>query len=128
MYSELFGWVGIWLGFASGAVLGLFFRDEHWLGGYASWRRRLLRLGHIALIALGALNLLAAQSIPRLDFDAPGRGIAAGSFVLGGFLMPLACFLTAWRRGFYFAFIPAVALLLTGATVMLLAALRSLGR
>ena len=49
-------WIGVLAAFASGAVLGLFFHRADWLGGYGSWRRRLLRLGHIALVALGGVN------------------------------------------------------------------------
>ena len=44
-------------GFVSGAGMGLLAQDEHWLGGYASRTRRLVRLGHIALVALGSLNI-----------------------------------------------------------------------
>ena len=40
-------WIGIIAGMLSGAALGLFFHEESWLGGYGSWPRRLLRLGHI---------------------------------------------------------------------------------
>ena len=46
------GWLWIALGFASGAVLGLWFHKEQWLGGYASWMRRLYRLGHISFFGL----------------------------------------------------------------------------
>src|SRR5438093_781289 len=58
----IFGWSMILSGLLVGAGLGLFFHHENFLGGYASLRRRLLRLGHIALIALGALNVLYSYS------------------------------------------------------------------
>jgi hypothetical protein len=51
-------WVWILLGFVSGLFQGMFFHGEHWLGGYASWRRRMYRLAHISFFGLGALNLL----------------------------------------------------------------------
>ena len=35
-------------GVLSGMAMGLFFHQDGWLGGYGSFRRRLLRLGHIA--------------------------------------------------------------------------------
>jgi hypothetical protein len=56
------GWVLVLLGLASGLFLGLGFHLDHFLGGYTSLRRRLVRLGHIALVALGALNVLWALS------------------------------------------------------------------
>ncbi|HMQ14932.1 MAG TPA: hypothetical protein PKC49_03060, partial [Phycisphaerae bacterium] len=124
MANELVGWIGILAGFLSGAVLGLGFRGEAWLGGYASWPRRLLRLGHIALVALGALNLLVAHSLQRLTFDDAGRMLASGCFIFGGLAMPIACFLAAWRKGLYPAFFPPVAALIAGAVVMLLGACR----
>lgn len=41
-------WMAFLFGAPAGAVTGLLFHDEAWLGGYDSWRRRLMRLGHVA--------------------------------------------------------------------------------
>ena len=54
------GWIMILLGLFAGAVVGMFFHDDQWLGGYGSWRRRMLRLTHISLLGTGALNLAFA--------------------------------------------------------------------
>ena len=81
------GWWLILAGFASGAALGLFFHRESFLGGYGSFRRRMLRLGHIACAALGMLNLIVALS-PQ----------PSPLLVAGGVLMPAVCFLTAWKE------------------------------
>jgi hypothetical protein len=81
------GWSLILTGFAGGVALGLFFHRPDFLGGYGSFRRRMLRLGHIACAALGMLNLivsLSPQSSPLL--------------VAGGAMMPTVCFLTAWKE------------------------------
>ena len=43
------GWILILTAFLTGAGLGLSFHREDFWGGYASFRRRLVRLGHIAL-------------------------------------------------------------------------------
>jgi len=56
------GWTLMLSAFISGAVLGLFFHRDDFLGGYASFRRRILRLGHIALAALGMINVLYSLS------------------------------------------------------------------
>ena len=45
-------WIGFLLGCISGAVLGLFFHRAEWLGGYGSWRRRMLRLAHISFFGI----------------------------------------------------------------------------
>ena len=52
------GWWLILSAFLTGAAIGLGFHREQFLGGYGAFRRRLVRLGHIALAALGGLNVL----------------------------------------------------------------------
>ena len=95
------GWWLILAGFASGAALGLFFHRENFLGGYGSFRRRMLRLGHIACAALGMLNLIVASS-PQ----------PSPLLVAGGVMMPAGCFLTAWKEKCrHLFFIPVLTLL-----------------
>ena len=110
MIHWYFGWTAILLAFLSGGVIGVFFHDETFCGGYASFRRRMLRLGHIALAALGMINLLYSQS--SLPSEPTLRAsIASAGFLIGGAAMPLVCFLTSWRPGFKrLFFIPVVAL------------------
>jgi hypothetical protein len=94
-------WVGILLGLAGGAVLGLFFHGEEWLGGYGSWRRRLLRLGHVSLFGLAFLNLAFVATADRMGWragEAPGLEAASALFAAGAALMPAACGLAAWRK------------------------------
>lgn len=93
----LAGWVGMLGGVVSGAVIGLYFHDECWIGGYGSFRRRMVRLGHISFFGLGILNVLAGLMLLNSE---PARSY--GGFVVGGFVfsllaMPLCCFLTAWK-------------------------------
>ena len=115
------GWSLVLAAFLSGAWVGLFFHRDTFWGGYGSFRRRIVRLGHIALAELGILNVVFALS----PWPEPGEGIAwaaSACFVVGGLLMPLVCFLTGWRDGWrkWFAvpvasLILAVVLTLTGA-------------
>jgi hypothetical protein len=107
------GWLLVLAGFATGALIGLGFHHEHFLGGYTSFRRRMLRLGHIALAALGLLNVLFALS----PWPEPGSQAAAAAsiaFVIGGVTMPAACFLTAWRERFRHVFALPVTALFVG--------------
>ena len=53
----LFAWVWIICGLISGTAIGLCFHQQDWLGGYTSWRRRMVRLGHISFLGTGLLNL-----------------------------------------------------------------------
>ena len=54
-------WTGMLLGVVSGAVIGLCFAREDWMGGYSGWRRRLTRLGHISFFGLGFVNFFFAS-------------------------------------------------------------------
>jgi hypothetical protein len=93
------GWVGMAGGVISGALIGLFFQREDWMGGYASFRRRLARLGHIAFFGLGFLNILFALTTQGL-VESTWLAIASWSLVVGAAAMPVCCFLSAWRKGF----------------------------
>lgn len=103
----LAGWIGFLAGAVTGALMGLFFHREDWAGGYGSFPRRLMRLGHIACFGLGLINILFALTAANLP---PSPILRVGSLllVIGMITMPLNCFLTAWRKPFRHAFfIPA---------------------
>jgi hypothetical protein len=111
-------WIGICLGCAAGAVQGLFFHRETWLGGYNSWRRRMLRLGHISLAAIGLINL-------GLALTATALGIAASLvwparlLIIGAITMPLFCYLSAFRDFFrHLFFIPALSVIAATAMIV----------
>jgi hypothetical protein len=106
------GWWLLLLSFVTGAGMGLFFHREDFLGGYSSFRRRIVRLGHIALAALGMLNVLFSYSSWPLA-DTTAASVASLAFVVGGVAMPMVCFLTGWReRCRHLFFIPVLALLI----------------
>jgi hypothetical protein len=105
----LVGWVGMLGGVISGALIGLFFKREDWMGGYGSFRRRLTRLGHISFFGLGFLNILfglTTSGLPETDW----LTVASWSFVVGAAAMPVCCFLSAWKKGLAHLFpIPVIA-------------------
>jgi hypothetical protein len=101
------GWLSFFFGAASGALIGLKFHQEDWLGGYQSFQRRMVRLGHIAFFGLGLINILFALSAPAFGASEWTRW-ASWLLVVGAATMSANCFLTAWRRAFRHAFfIPA---------------------
>jgi hypothetical protein len=101
-------WIGFLLGCVAGAVTGLFFHDKDWLGGYGSWPRRMIRLGHISFFGIGLLNVAAGLTARALGLEAE-LGAASALFLLGAATMPLVCYLSAWRVTFrHLFFIPAV--------------------
>jgi hypothetical protein len=104
------GWWLILLAFVTGAVIGMCFHREDFMGGYASFQRRIVRLGHIALAALGMLNVLFSLS----PLPAAGTWQANASslaFIIGAVAMPTICFLTGWKaKCRHLFFIPVVSL------------------
>lgn len=92
------GWIGFLAGALSGAGLGVAFHREEWLGGFGSWRRRLLRLGHIACFGMGFLNVLFAVSVQARPLAAPWSQWASLGWLLALIAMPVCCALAAWRK------------------------------
>lgn len=108
------GWTSMVAGAVSGALIGLFFHRDQWLGGYGSLRRRMLRLGHIAFFGLGILNVLFALSLIVMPVPDVWSRIASAGFIVAVVMMPLCCFLTAWRTSFRHLFPVPVAGVLAG--------------
>lgn len=119
MDNEFFGWVWILVGLITGAILGLFFHRAEWMGGYDSFRRRLVRLGHISFIGLGAINILFAQTLDRVP--AASNTLIPHALILGAVTMPLACGLTAWQPGLKPVFVVPVTALIYGVATLCVA-------
>jgi hypothetical protein len=92
------GWMGMLAGVVSGAIVGLFFHREDWMGGYASYRRRLMRLGHISFFGIGLVNILFAATSAQLGLSTSFFRIASDALIVGAITMPACCFLSAWRK------------------------------
>jgi len=106
------GWTAMLGGAVSGVVMGLHFHREDWLGGYASFRRRLVRLGHISFFGIGFINLLFAFTLRAMPVPTPFAEFAAIGLALAAVTMPLTCFLAAWQPDFRELFpVPVVGLL-----------------
>ena len=104
-------WIGILFGCLAGAVQGMFFDREDWLGGYSSWKRRMLRLGHISFFGIAFINLAFAFSAIVLGLD-DRVGIPSVLFLVGAVCMPLVCYLSAIKAVFrHLFFIPAVSVI-----------------
>ena len=105
-------WVGMLLGAFSGAITGLFFYNTDFLGGYTSWRRRMVRLGHISFFGIGLLNLSFALSIRALEIAETPR-ISSLLLIVAAVTMPLTCYLSAIKPFFrHLFFIPASSVIL----------------
>ena len=97
------GWISILLGVLMGAGMGIFFQREDWLGGYGSWPRRMIRLGHVSFFGIGLLNIAFAATVKYLGWSRPAE-ICSQMLMVACALMPATCFAAAidrrWRHGF----------------------------
>jgi hypothetical protein len=114
------GWIGIFLGVLAGSFLGLFYYKDDWAGGYSSFRRRMLRLGHIALFGLGIINVLYGLTVESTDLVVPFSVIASVLLVVGAAMMPTCCYLTAWRKPFRHLFPIPVVCVAVGVVLLLI--------
>ena len=104
-------WIGIAAGLVSGSIQGLYFARDDWLGGYASWQRRMLRLGHISFFGIAFLNLAYANAVHLLGYAHPAA-LPSMLLVAGAVLMPAICYLAAWRKALrHLFFLPVLSLL-----------------
>ena len=113
-------WVWILLGFLSGSVLGLFFHRENWLGGYASFKRRLYRLAHISFFGLGVVNLLSVLTVQQLGTGWTRRSKRRSwVFVAGAITMPICCVIMAhFPKALLFFGVPVLSLIAGGALIL----------
>jgi hypothetical protein len=107
-------------GVVSGALIGLLFHRDDWMGGYASHRRRLTRLGHISFFGIGFLNLSFAATVAELHLHGPYLAPASWALLTGAITMPLCCFLCAWRKPLRHLFPVPVLAVTTGVVAVLL--------
>ena len=113
----LAGWVGILCGFIFGAITGLFFYKENWLGGYLSWKRRLLRLAHISFFGIAIINIFFFYTCNYLN--SKNAGITSALFVLASIAMPAVCILTSINQKFRHLFFIPVTSLIAGSTLLI---------
>ena len=123
----VFAWWWMACGCLSGAATGTVFHRENALGGYASWTRRLMRLGHIAFFGTGLLTLGFALSVrPVPETNATLVEAASMSLLAGAIAMPLTCYLAAWRKPMRHAFVLPVVGLMAGCVLTALCLTQSL--
>jgi hypothetical protein len=113
--NRTIGWISLAVGVATGLVMGLWSFDgpmatPAWLGEYGDTSRRLARLGHIAFIGLGLINILLAHELPQSSLGTRARGIASRHMNFGNIVLPVTLFAAAaWRPAKYAMAIPATA-------------------
>ncbi len=114
MSNELFGWISVLAGVALGLYMGAKFQREDWLGGYGAFSRRMVRLAHVALVAIGILNIQFAESTARLLLSPVLETAASLALMAAAVLMPACCLWIAGRRRHFGIFTVPVACLAVG--------------
>lgn len=106
-------WAGVFAGLIVAVPVGLKFNEDEWLGGYNSWTRRLLRLGHIACFGLAFLNFAYVATAKWLDIPPESLALPSILFVIAQATMPLTCFAAALQKPLRHLFVVPVVTLLT---------------
>lgn len=118
-WTILAGWSATLAGVVSGAIVGVFFHRDDFLGGYGSFRRRLFRLGHISFFGLGFTNILFGLTLYAFGWTGFLAAAASIALIASVATMPVCCYLAGWRKSFRHLFpIPVVGA--AGAIVLLL--------
>jgi len=117
-------WIGIVLGLVAGTVQGMFFHREDWLGGYAAWPRRMIRLAHVSFFGIAFINLAYALSVRFFDIEHPSAWPPL-LFIAGAVTMPVVCYLSAYRKPLRHLFFVPVLSLLAGAVIFCVGVLRA---
>jgi uncharacterized membrane protein YiaA len=98
--NRFVGWASLAVGVAVGLVMGLWsfdgpLRPPAWIGDYADTSRRLVRLGHIAFIGLGLIDILIERELARSALAPAARVVASWAMVMGNVLLPITLFAAA---------------------------------
>ena len=101
--NRVVGWASLAICVGVGLVMGLWSFDgpvqtPAWIGEYTDTSRRLIRLGHIAFIGLGLIDILIERELLRSSLGQAGRAIASWSMVIGNVLLPVTLFAAAIYR------------------------------
>ena len=101
--NRMVGWSSLATGVGVGLIMGLWSFDgpvppPAWIGDYTDTSRRLIRLGHIAFIGLGLIDILMERELARSALGQTGRAVASWSMVVGNVLLPMALFAAAIYR------------------------------
>lgn len=117
-------WAWILAGFLSGMLMGLFFHKETWLGGYASHKRRLYRLGHISFFGLAIMNFIFYLTFRDVPQPTDLVRFASWMFIAGAITMPVCCAIMAHKPKFHMIFSVPVVSLIAGAVITLITVIR----
>ncbi|MBD3252714.1 hypothetical protein GF386_03220 [Candidatus Pacearchaeota archaeon] len=107
-----FGWLWIMIGIIVGAVIGMWSFNGPLaspLGNYTSLARRMIRLSHIAFIALAIINILYGYEIDKTKLKTKLKKIGSWFMIYGTILMPVLLIISAFLESIkYLTVIPTI--------------------
>lgn len=104
-------WITMVFGALIGALSGLFFHKQEWFGGYSSWQRRMIRLGHISLFGIAFINIAFVFTVYYLRINS-NILVPSRLLIIGSITMPIVCILSAYKKFFrHLFFIPVLSVL-----------------
>lgn len=112
-------WVSIMVGFWAGVLAGLSFHKEDWKGGYNSWERRLMRLGHVSFFGIAFVNFAFAFTVGHLHLQGVLIKLSSMLFIAAQILMPSVCYAASVKKVLRNLFFIPVLCLIIGAGMLL---------
>ena len=116
-----FGWAWILAGIILGAIMGMWSFNGPMpspVGDYTSLPRRLMRLSHIAFIALALINILYGYQIDKVKEKY--QKIGSRCMIYGAILMPILLLVAIFMEFFkYFTVIPAILIIIALIVIVL---------
>ena len=105
-----FGWLWILVGIFVGAIMSMWSFNGPFVspvGDYDSLPRRMLRLSHIAFIALAMINILYGYEIDKVKLKEKFKRLRSSFILYGAILMPLVLMGAVFYENLkYFAVVP----------------------
>lgn len=116
-----FGWVWILVGIILGAIMGTWSFNGPLpspIGDYTSLSRRMLRLSHIAFIALAIINILYGYEIDKVKLRKKLKKIGSNCMIYGAILMPLFLIVAMIFEPFKYLTVIPVVLVIVSIAIM----------
>jgi len=123
-----FGWMWILVGLMVGAVMGMWSFNGPLpspVGDYSSLPRRMLRLSHIAFVALAIINILYGQSIDKLRLDIRWKKLGSICMIFGAMLMPIFLIAASFYEPLKYLTWFSASLIILGVGIMAIGKLKS---
>ncbi len=126
-----FGWIWILIGLIVGAIMGLWSFNGPMpspVGDYTSLPRRMLRLSHIAFIALAIINILYGYEIDKIKVKDKLKRIGSKCMIYGAILMPILLMAAVFFEPLKYLTMISATLVIIAVTIMAVGQIKGMSR